>query len=115
MRDEVLHYSFVDGTHEGVRIIKLNGPLTIATMFPLQEELRGMKPALLIFDLSDTTYMDSAGLGMLINYYVAAEKSGRKMALAEANERVDALLVLTKVRELLRSVKSVEEAEQLER
>lgn len=52
---------------------------------------------------------------MLINYYVAAEKSGRKMALAEANERVDALLVLTKVRELLPSVKSVEEAEQLER
>jgi hypothetical protein len=41
---------------------------------------------------------------------VAAEKHGRRMALAGANERVQALLILTKVQNLLRSFDNVEEA-----
>ena len=55
--------------------------------------------------------MDSAGIGVLINYYVSAEKNGRRMALASANDRIVALLDLTKVRNLLRSFPSVAEAE----
>jgi hypothetical protein len=46
----------------------------------------------------------------LINYYVSAEKNDRRMALVAANERVEALLVLTKVQGLLRNFPTVEEA-----
>jgi len=64
----------------------------------------------MVFDLSGVPYMDSAGIGILINYYVSAEKNGRRMALAGANERVEALLELTKVRNLLRTFGTAEEA-----
>ena len=42
---------------------------------------------------------------------VDPEAHGRKIALAAANERIDALLELTKVRDLLRNFPSVAEAE----
>ena len=90
--------------------MKLTGPLTLQNIFEFQNELATNKPPMMIFDLSDVPYMDSAGIGVLINYYVSAERNGRKMALAGVNERVDALLVLTKVQKLLRSFSTVDEA-----
>jgi anti-anti-sigma factor len=90
--------------------MKLTGPLTLQNIFEFQNELATNKPPMMIFDLNDVPYMDSAGIGVLINYYVSAERNGRKMALAGVNERVDALLVLTKVQKLLRSFKTVDEA-----
>ena len=88
----------------------LTGPLTLRNMFEFQNELATNKPPMMVFDLSGVPYMDSAGIGVLINYYVAAEKHSRRMALAGANERVHALLELTKVRGLLRSFDTIEEA-----
>ncbi len=90
--------------------MKLTGPLSLQNIFEFQKELATNRPPKMVFDLSNVPYMDSAGIGVLINYYVAAEKNGRKMALAGANERVDALLVLTKVKSLLRNFSTVEEA-----
>ena len=70
-----------------------------------------MAPAVLILDLSDTPYMDSAGLGLIMNYYVSAEQRGRKLILAGVSDRIDALLRLTKVREILQCAPTVEAAE----
>jgi anti-anti-sigma factor len=84
--------------------------LTLRNMFSLQSELATNRPPMMVFDLSGVSYMDSAGIGVLINYYVAAEKNARRMALAGVNERVDALLELTKVKGLLRSFATVDEA-----
>jgi anti-anti-sigma factor len=65
----------------------------------------------LILDLSETPYMDSAGLGLIMNYYVSAEGSGRKLLLASVNERVVSLLEMTKVDKVLKSYPTVETAE----
>ncbi len=54
-------------------ILKLAGPLTISTIFGFQNELRAMTPEVLIVDLSETPYMDSAGLGLIMNSYVSAQ------------------------------------------
>ena len=99
------------GTHEGTLIIKLVGPLTLGNMFDFQAELRTLQPAIAIFDLSESEYMDSAGLGVLINFYVSAEKNGRKMALAGVNSRIEALLDLTHVKALLKVYPTVADAE----
>jgi anti-anti-sigma factor len=61
--------------------------------------------------MSGTPYMDSAGLGLIMNYYVSAEDGGRKILLACVNERVQALLQMTKVDGVLKSFRTVEEAE----
>jgi anti-anti-sigma factor len=55
--------------------------------------------------------MDSAGLGMLINYYASTEKNGRRVALAGVNYRIEALLDMVHVKDLLRVFPTVAAAE----
>jgi anti-sigma B factor antagonist len=80
-------------------------------MFGFQNELRAVKSEVLIIDLSETPYMDSAGLGLIMNSYVSAQDRGGKMLLAAVNERVKALFEMTKVDVVLKSFPSVAEAE----
>jgi anti-sigma B factor antagonist len=99
------------GKGEGTLIVKLNGPLILSSLFEFQKEFRELKPQVMILDLSETPYMDSAGLGLIMNYYVSAERSGRQFMLAGANDRINALLGLTRVSLLLRLFPTVEDAE----
>ena len=92
-------------------ILKLVGPLTITTMFGFQNELRAMTPQVLIVDLSETPYMDSAGLGLIMNSHVSAEDHQRKLLLAAVNERIKALFEMTKVSGVLQVFPTVEAAE----
>jgi anti-sigma B factor antagonist len=92
-------------------VIKLVGPLTLSTLFELQSELRTIQAPLTIFDLSESQYMDSAGLGVLVNFYISAERHQRRMALAGVNYRIEALLDMTHIKPLLRVFATVAEAE----
>ena len=92
-------------------ILKLAGPLTISTIFGFQNELRAMTPEVLIVDLSETPYMDSAGLGLIMNSYVSAQDHQRKLLLAAVNERIQALFEMTKVSGVLPVFATVEAAE----
>jgi len=111
MRDEPLTYSFADGKRDGTKVLKLVGPLTISTMFGFQDAFRSATPQVMIVDLSETAYMDSAGLGLIMNYYVAAMDHGRKLLLAAVNERIKALFEMTKVSGVLPVFPTVEAAE----
>jgi anti-anti-sigma factor len=106
-----LTHSFTDGKSEGTTILKLVGPLTLSTMFGFQNEFRAKTPQVMIVDLSESPYMDSAGLGLLMNYYVSAESHGRKLLLAGVNERIASLLEMTKVHGILKSFPTVDAAE----
>jgi anti-anti-sigma factor len=106
-----LTYSFATGKNDGTTILKLNGPLTLSTIFGFQNEFRGQTPQVMIVDLSESPYMDSAGLGLLMNYYVSAESHGRKLLLAGANERIESLLEMTKVHKVLKNFPTVDAAE----
>ncbi len=111
MHDEQLTYTSAPGQREGTIIVKLTGPLTLSTLFPLQDEFRTIKPQVLILDLSDSVYMDSAGLGLIMNYYVSAQRHGRKLFLTGVDERISALLKLTHVDKILSVFPTVEQAE----
>jgi anti-anti-sigma factor len=111
MRDAPLSYTTENGSREGTTIVKLVGPLTLFNMFAIQSELRTMNPPLLIVDFAEVPYMDSAGLGLLMNGHVSAENSGRKFVLANVNERVGALFSMTKVDSILAVFPSIEAAE----
>jgi anti-sigma B factor antagonist len=80
-------------------------------MFGFQDELRAKTPAVLIVDLSETPYMDSAGLGLIMNTFVSAQSHGRKLLLAGVNERITALFEMTKVKGVLPVFPTVEAAE----
>jgi anti-sigma B factor antagonist len=111
MLDKELSYAASDGAKAGTVILTLDGPLTLGNMFQLQGELRTLKPACLIMDMASVPYMDSAGLGVIMNYFVAAQGAGRKFILTGVNDRVKALLEMTKVDSLLNMVESVAVAE----
>jgi anti-sigma B factor antagonist len=111
MRDEPLTYSYTQGKNDGTMVLKLVGPLTLSTIFGFQNELRSMTPQVLILDFSETPYMDSAGLGLVMNSYVSAQDHGRKLLLAGVNERVSELFKMTRVQGVLVSFATVEAAE----
>jgi len=111
MPDQELTYSTAPGAVEGTVILKLHGPFILGNIFDLQKDIRAMKPSCLIMDLSGVPYMDSAGLGVLMNYYVSAESNHRKFFLVGLDERVRALLEMTKVHNILKICDSVEAAE----
>jgi anti-anti-sigma factor len=111
MLEKALAYSTSDGVKAGTVILTLDGPFTLGNMFQLQSELRALHPPCLIMDMGSVPYMDSVGLGVIMNYCVAAQGAGRKFFLTGVNERIRSLLEMTKVDSVLRTVNSVAEAE----
>ncbi len=99
------------GSRDGIEILSLSGPFTLGNMFQLQRALQEIRPQYLIFDIAQVPYMDSAGLGLLVNAYVAAQKHSRKVVIAGATQRIMALFELTKVDSLLKVYPTVEDAE----
>ena len=111
MSDDSLTYSYSKGSKEGTIVLKLAGPLTLTNMFAFQGEFRATKPPCLIIDMTDVPYMDSAGLGLLTNYFVSAQDDNRKLLLASVSERIMSLLEMTKVDQILKVFPSVQAAE----
>ncbi len=62
-------FSSAQGRYTGTSIVRLEGPLTLSTLFSFQDEFRAMKPPLLLLDLTACPYMDSAGLGLIMNKF----------------------------------------------
>jgi anti-anti-sigma factor len=81
-------------------------------MFDFQSELRGAEsPKLTIFDLTGVPYMDSAGMGLIMNHYVNCQTRGLRMVVAGSNKRVLDLFEVTKVNTVLPLAESVEAAQ----
>jgi anti-sigma B factor antagonist len=112
MSAEPLTLESVPGQAAGSRILRLTGPLTISGLFDFQSTLRNDPPQALILDLTAVPYMDSAGMGAIINYFVSCQRAGRKLVVAGVNGRVLELFKMTKVDHLLTIVGTVSEAEQ---
>jgi anti-anti-sigma factor len=111
MPDEPMTYTQRPGSRDGIEILSLSGPFTLGNMFEFQRVLQELRPLYLIFDITQVPYMDSAGLGLLVNYYVAQQKNGRKMAVVGATPRIITLFEMTKVDSLLQLYPTVEAAE----
>jgi len=101
-----------DGKTAGTHIYSLIGPLTLRNLFELQTELRSATPPpLTVIDLTQVPYMDSAGMGLVMNHYVRCQTRGVKLVVVGANNRVLDLFKVTKVDTVLPLVPSIDEAE----
>jgi anti-sigma B factor antagonist len=97
----------------GICAMKLTGPLVLSNMFDFQKRLREEKSRGLIIDLSDEPYIDSAGIGVLVNGTVSCKTHDRTLVLAGVTERVMTVLRITKVDTLFHFADSKAEAEAL--
>jgi anti-sigma B factor antagonist len=96
MRDEPLTIEDL-GIQNQKRVLKLAGPLTIATLYEFQNLVRTNSSAGLVLDFSRVPYIDSAGVGALVGAYVRHKKEGHSLTLAGVNERVRGTLKVTQV------------------
>jgi anti-anti-sigma factor len=109
MQEKTLEIERV-GDAGGSSVIRLHGPLLLGNFFPLQTMVRSDTSNLLIIDVADMPYIDSAGIGCLVGAHVSREGSGRKLVLVGANERLLTSLKVTKVDQLFSFAPSVEQA-----
>ena len=100
-----------DGKLAGERILKLSGPFTLSTVFDFQEVIRAYHPPILIVDLSDVPYMDSAALGSLLGIHVSCQKDHRHYALVGASDRLRTLFRVSGVLDMLTLFHTLAEAE----
>ncbi len=92
-----LDYSFQPTANPRCTVLTLHGALTLSHIFVLQQQLHDVDADLLLLDCTGLEYMDSAGLGVLVNSYVSQSDKGRRIALVGASERVWALFTTTRV------------------
>jgi anti-anti-sigma factor len=111
MYNEPLTFDVVPGKTPDTRIFQLHGPITLGTLFDFQKVLMGGTEKVTILDFTDSPYMDSAGLGAILNFYVSARRRDRDIRLVAVNYRIAELLKLTSANTLIKSYDSVEAAE----
>jgi anti-sigma B factor antagonist len=93
-------------------IFRLTGPVTLRNLFDLQSKLRAVEPPLLtILDMSAVAYMDSAGMGAVINHYTRCQTKGRKLIVAGVSPRVLELFKMTRVDRVIPMAATIDEAE----
>ena len=91
-------------------ILTLAGPCTLPNLFDFQKALKSAITTNILIDFSASEYMDSAGLGALMNFYVSTTRHQRKLLLAGLNYRLQAMLESTRVHTLLTTFPTVEAA-----
>ena len=101
----------VQGSRSGVTIMKVTGPLTIRNFFEFQDKTRQDTSPVLIIDLANVPYMDSAALGSLLGVHVSCGKHSRKYGLVNVNQRLMTMFTVCGVRDVLVTFPSLAEAE----
>ena len=81
----------------GQSLMQLHGPLTITTLFDFQNAVRSDTAGTLILDFTEVPYVDSAGIGSLVNAHVSRTNAGRRLVLVGVAERVQTILTVTGV------------------
>ena len=112
--DGPLQIEVEHGKTPGILVIRLTGPLTLRNIFDLQTQFRTMEALpLTILDLTGVPYMDSAGMGVVVNGHVHCQGRGGKLVAVGVSSRILALFEMTHVDKVIAMAPTVEEAEAL--
>src|SRR5215469_16469484 len=89
----------------GVAVVRFIGPLTLGTSLhaadaQLQKTI-AEGSAKVVLDMAEVPYMDSAGLGVLVQASGLANEQGGALRLCGVTERIGALIRLTRTDGLL--------------
>jgi anti-sigma B factor antagonist len=62
----------------------------------------------IVVDLADVKFMNSSGIGMLISAFTTMKNGGGSLKLANATEKINSLLVITKLITIFEHYESVD-------
>jgi anti-sigma B factor antagonist len=112
MPEQPLHIEELPAPREGIRVLRLVGPLTLSNLFGFQSQLRADQSRGLILDFTEVPLADSAGIGALVGAYITRQKDGRTLGLVGVNQRIHNALEVTRVQNFFRFFATVAEADQ---
>lgn len=85
-------------------IIALQGDIDLHRMDELHKALTAVcedQPARIVVNMQDVSYIDSSGIGTLVEAFRRARAFGGKLLLCCANDRVCSVLEITKLNNVL--------------
>ncbi len=112
MPESALQIEELPSSNSRQRLLKLVGPLTLSNFFEFQSLVRADRTTSLIVDLSEVPYIDSAGIGCLVNGYVSHQNAGHVLSLVGVTDRVRTSLRISHVEQFFSIYASLAEAEQ---
>ncbi len=109
--NETLQVESRTGAAPNTRVLKVTGALTLSSCYAFQDQLRADTSSCLILDMTDVKFVDSSGIGCLVNGYIAHHMAGGRMVLAGVNKRIRDTLEETRTQQFFTFYDSVDEAE----
>jgi len=99
------------GINPATVIVSVAGPLILDHLVEIQDLCMSRVEPLLIFDLSQLSYLDSAAVGFLVHAYVSRVKTGKTLALAGVTGNAKKILDIAHVSTLFGMYRCPEDAE----
>jgi anti-sigma B factor antagonist len=94
----------------GAEAVFVTGDLDLATAPRLDEALADVSAGVIVVDLSDCTFLDSAGIRALVRAAGSFEEAGRELRLVTSDVGIGRLLEITGVDTLVRIHSSLDDA-----
>jgi anti-sigma B factor antagonist len=94
-------------------VVKLAGEIDMSHSPGVHQslvEVLETRPTRLVIDLADVSYMDSSGVGILVDALRRVRVSGAKLALVGVAPRVLSVLQITKLDQFFEMYQTVDEA-----
>lgn len=98
------------GTSGSQIVMRLNGKLSLETVHNFIQTVRPEAAAHLILDLGGVSFLDSAGVGALVQLFVHRRSQGKTFALTGLTKQSSAVMQVAGLTKLLPIHASVEEA-----
>jgi len=99
-----------ESSGNGPRIARLKGKLSLETVSGFLQQLRPVDSADLVLDMSGVSYLDSAGVGALVQLFVHRRSKSQAFAVAALTQQGNAVLQVAGLVKLIPSYPSVAEA-----
>ena len=97
MHNTPLQIQVNPGQGNGEVVLQLSGPLVLNNLFDFQRTWRDQSASIIVVDLTNVPYVDSSGIGSLVNMHVSRAKIGGLVRLHGVSDRVMTALAVTKV------------------
>jgi anti-sigma B factor antagonist len=94
----------------GTLIAHLAGKLSLETVNSFLQETRAFTDEKLVLDMSGVSYVDSAGVGALVQLFVHRRSQSKKLAVAALTTQGSAVLQVAGLTKLLPTFPTVAEA-----
>jgi anti-sigma B factor antagonist len=107
------HIQLAINSHEpypGLKVAVLTGGLTIETVASFNHTLRDDSSPVLLLNLAKMDWLDSAGVGALVQLMVRREKAKASLAIAELSTRNQAVLQVSQLLHLFKVFPTTSEA-----